>query len=157
MEQIHLTSLQYHPQEQQSRKPTTSWGPRAVLARLKTGESCELFKGVSCFQNKVVRVHAPRQRHQDTRSRPFPAVPRQAGRQRGAAGMQTKHQQNRKESSARLTKVPTRTAEKKEQQQLYGHVFLGRECKIRIPDCASQKQRAPCSRWNQHLPVTACL
>lgn len=39
---------------------------------------------------------------------PLQTLPRQAGRQQGAAGMQTKHQQNRKESSARLRKVPTR-------------------------------------------------
>jgi len=63
--------------------------------------------------------------------------------------MQTKQQHGRKESKVRLTRVPATTAEKLE-QQLYGHVFLGREWKIQVMDCMSHLG----SKWNQHLPVT---
>lgn len=110
-----------------------------------------LSRVLAMLPDKVVCIHAPWQRHQDTPSRPFPG--RQAGRQQGAAGMQTEHQQNRKEFSAR-EKCQQEEAEKKEQQQLYGHVFLERECKIWLRE---PKARGSCSHWSQHLPVTAWL
>lgn len=128
MEQTHLTSLHHHLLQPESSKSTINWCPAVVFARLKTKGSCDSFKGASTMlQDKFAFMHHGRG-HQDT----------QADKWQEAARTRTKQRHDRKESSARLTKAPTRTAEK-EEQQLYGHVFLGTECKIQVFDCMSQK------------------
>lgn len=151
MEQIHLTLLQYHLQEQQSRKPTTSWGPGAVLARVKTGESCEPFKGAGTMLQTRLFAFMHHGRGIKT---PHPAPP-QAGRQRARssrdadqAPTEQKGIQCKAERSAKKKK------KKKKQRRRNSSSFMDMYFWEENARYDSQKQRAPCSHWNQHLPGT---
>lgn len=156
MEQIHLTRLQYHLQEQQSRKPTTSWGPRAALARFKTGEAVSLSRVLApCFQTRWFRFmhHC---RGIKTQIQTLPSSPK-AGRQQGCKGSRDADQAPTEQKGVQCK--ADKSANKDKQRRRNSSSFMDMhfwEENARY-DCVSQKQQAPCSHWNQHLPVTARL